>query len=610
MSHILKALGVISLLLFTDKIYAQSLLVETELFEQKGGWVVDTQFFDQMGSSYLLAHGMGKNVDDAYTTVTFPETGEYYLWVRTKDWAPFPKGPGKFQLSIGQILLDSVFGASGQPGWKWYSGGKINIVNKETEIRLKDLTGFEGRCDALFFSKKNVKLPDNLIAEKAFRKLFMSQVLVDEGEYDLVVVGGGVAGIAAAVQAARLNLKVALINNRRMLGGNSSSEIGVPMDGDLYHNKYPKLGRIVREMDNYFTFFDPSKFGKYQDKDNQIVFRGEKIGQYADSIKKYLVANEPNISLFEGMHVNEVIMNEKRVCKVIAVDLGSLKRHSFSGEIFADCTGDATLGLLAGADHAYGRESKHETGEDMAPDIADNLVMGSTNQWHSRKTNEKSDFPIEEWMLQFNADYNFEIYHSYFNWETGFGNMHTVDQAEEIRDHNLRAIYGNWAYIKTHKPEKFAYYTLGDISYVTGKRESYRLIGDIFLKQQDIDRKIVYPDAIVTTTWGIDLHYPDKKNSSYFPKEEFIGYAVHANRNKNIYTFPYRCLYSRNVENLFMAGRNISVSHIALGTVRVQRCTGMMGEVVGLASYLCKKYSCVPRDVYNFYLEELLRLVK
>lgn len=105
-----------------------------------------------------------------------------------------------------------------------------------------------------YFLKKNVKLPDNLIAEKAFRKLFMPQVLVDEGEYDLVVVGGGVAGIAAAVQAARLNLKVALINNRRMLGGNSSSEIGVPMDGDLYHNKYPKLGRIVREMDNYFTF--------------------------------------------------------------------------------------------------------------------------------------------------------------------------------------------------------------------------------------------------------------------------------------------------------------------------------------------------------------------
>lgn len=289
MSHILKALGVISLLLFTDKIYAQSLLVETELFEQKGGWVVDTQFFDQMGSSYLLAHGMGKNVDDAYTTVTFPETGEYYLWVRTKDWAPFPKGPGKFQLSIGQILLDSVFGASGQPGWKWYSGGKINIVNKETEIRLKDLTGFEGRCDALFFSKKNVKLPDNLIAEKAFRKLFMPQVLVDEGEYDLVVVGGGVAGIAAAVQAARLNLKVALINNRRMLGGNSSSEIGVPMDGDLYHNKYPKLGRIVREMDNYFTFFDPSKFGKYQDKDNQIVFRGEKLANMLIPLRNTLL---------------------------------------------------------------------------------------------------------------------------------------------------------------------------------------------------------------------------------------------------------------------------------------------------------------------------------
>ncbi len=574
------------------RLSGQSLLVETELFRDKGGWVVDAQFIDQMGSPYLLAHGLGKPVEDASTNVTFPETGRYHFWVRTKDWAPFPEGPGKFQVWInGKAVGD--FGSSGIPGWRWYRGGAVHIPEKETEIRLKDLTGFEGRCDAIYFSKSgDEKMPENLPALDAFRETHFPVSRHDEGRYDLVVVGGGVAGICAAVQASRLGLKVALINNRPVLGGNSSSEVRVSMDGDVFQNKYPALGRIVREIDNYHAGIG-----------------GQRPELYQDDWRRKVVLNEPNLSLFENMHVRKARKKGDRIVSVTTVNLTTLEEHTFTGDFFADCTGDAGLGLLAGADHRYGRESKSETGERSAPETADDLVMGTSNQWFATKQDSVTAFPVEPWMLQFSEAYHFELTRSVWNWETGFKNFHTVNQAEEVRDHNFRAIYGNWAYLKSARPEKYRNYRLDYLSHVTGKRESYRLMGDLVLNQTDIEQKIEYDDALVTTTWGIDLHYPDKKNSVFFPGNEFVAYADHPFKQKDVYTIPYRCLYSRNVENLFMAGRNISVTHIALGTVRVQRCTGMMGEAVGIAAWFCVKKNCSPRNVYQHYLDELLSFV-
>jgi len=213
-------------------------------------------------------------------------------------------------------------------------------------------------------------------------------------------------------------------------------------------------------------------------------------------------------------------------------------------------------------------------------------------------------------MIQFTSQYHFELYRSRWNWETGFGNFHTVNQAEEIRDHNFRAIYGNWAYLKTYKQEIFNNQELVYLSNIAGKRESYRLMGDVVLTQQDIETNKEFPDAIITTTWGIDLHYPDTVNSRHFPGQEFIACAQHLSKQKTVYTLPYRCLYSRNIDNLFMAGRNISVTHIALGAVRIQRCTGMMGEVVGMASYICNKYNCNPRTVYEKYWNEMISIVE
>ncbi len=569
--------------------------VETELFQKKGGWTHESQFIDEMGSPYLLAHGLGKPVANAETTITFQKTGEYHFWVRTKDWAPTntDAGPGKFQVLINNVPVGGVFGSDKIKHWHWVYGGKVSIKNTQVKLSLQDLTGFAGRCDVICFSQKEIELPDDLKSLETIRKQALKiKEPQYSGHYGLVVIGGGVAGVSAAVQAARLGVKVALIQNRPVLGGNSSSEVRVSMDGSTFRNKYTSLGRIVREMDNYEAGV------------------GGPAYLYRDETKEKMVKNEQNIKLFTNLHVNGVQLQNGKISGVTAMNVLTLEEYSFTGDLFADCTGDATVGRLAGADHRYGRESKAETGESSAPVKEDNLVMGSSNQWRTAMDDTISAFPVQPWMFKLTEDYHFPIVNSQWDWESGFGNLHTVHQAEEIRDLNFCAIYSNWAFLKTYKTEQFGKRRLSEVQHIAGKRESFRLLGDIILTEDDVVKKIAYPDAVVTTTWGIDLHYPHPENSKRFPGMEFIAYAEHKYKQNDVYTFPYRCLYSRNIPNLFMAGRNISVTHIALGTVRVQRCTGMMGEVVGVAAYLCDKNSCSPREVYENYLDDFLELIK
>ena len=182
-----------------------------------------------------------------------------------------------------------------------------------------------------------------------------------------------------------------------------------------------------------------------------------------------------------------------------------------------------------------------------------------------------------------------------------------VTEIEQIRDYGLRVVYGNWAVLKNHPKFKaeFARQRLKWVAYIGGKRESRRLLGDVILRQQDIVEARPFPDASVTTTWTIDLHYPKETLCAC---EAFRSEARHIKIKP--YPIPYRCLYSRNIENLMMAGRNISVTHVALGTVRVMRTTGMMGEVVGMAASLCTKHAATPRGVYEKHLDELKALMQ
>ncbi|WP_138483705.1 FAD-dependent oxidoreductase [Dyadobacter bucti] len=588
-------LRILLLCLLALQVSAQEhVFVETESFADKGGWVIDQQSFSVMHSSYLMAHGMGRPVKDAATTVNFPKKGKYNIWVRTKDWAPFPKGPGKFQLVIDGQAVNKVFGESGSDEWKWYPAGEIDIKNDQVKLALKDLTGFNGRCDAILFTNASKFTPPNKEEELlAFRRkqLNLTSKPAEAGHFDLVVVGGGIAGTCAAISASRMGLKVALIQDRPVLGGNNSSEIRVHLMGDVDKNHYPKLGRIVREMDNG----DPGN-------------GNPDAREYGDARKIAIVKDEKNISLFLNTHVDQVEKEQDIIVAVTGRNIATNQEYRFSGSFFADCTGDGTLGFLAGADFRMGRESKAETGESLASEKADDFTLGTSNLWASLEKDSVSSFPATPWALQFSDEYHIDKGKADWEWETGFGNFNTIYEAEKIRDHNLRAIYGNWSYLKNNKAAKYAKSELAWVAYIGGKRESRRLLGDHILNQMDIQEGKFYPDGAVTATWTIDLHFPDPKNSKYFEGQEFFAGTKHIKVAP--YTIPYRCLYSRNIENLFMAGRNISTTHVAFGSTRVMRTCGMMGEVVGFASYLTKKHKTSPRGVYQDHLDELVTILK
>ena len=293
---------------------------------------------------------------------------------------------------------------------------------------------------------------------------------------------------------------------------------------------------------------------------------------------------------------------------VEGIDVITGKRTVFEAPLFADCTGDACVGALAGADFRMGRESKAETGEDMAPDVADKMTMGASVQWYTKEDAAPSDFPVLPWMIAFNEQNCEHGTRGDWDWETGMM-RDQIAEFERIRDYGMLVAYSNWAFLKSKsaKREKYAKRSFSWVAYVAGKRESRRLLGDHILTQQDVFDFVKYPDGTCCTTWAIDLHYPMPKNVKHYDGEPFRSICTH---NKHYaYPIPYRCLYSRNVANLFMAGRNISVTHVALGTVRVMRTTGMMGEVVGMAARVCKDHGCRPRGVYESHLGDLKALM-
>ncbi|WP_319268472.1 FAD-dependent oxidoreductase [uncultured Draconibacterium sp.] len=571
-----------------------SVFVEAESFSEKGGWVVDQQFMDLMGSAYLMAHGMGVPVDDAKATINVPSTGKYKVFVRTFNWtSPWYKGegPGQFKLIVNGNPVGDVLGNSGTE-WMWQKAGEVNITNKEVALSLHDLTGFNGRIDAIYLTKDDDVPPSDLKALTKFRKkmLDLPKKPKAAGEFDLVVVGGGVAGVAAAISGARLGIKVALIQDRPVLGGNNSSEVRVHLGGRAMVEPNPALGKIVNEI-------GPTKGGNAQPAE-----------YYEDDKKMSMVLAEENITLFASCRAFAVKMKGSRITQVIAKNIETSEELAFSAPLFADCTGDGTIGYLAGADFAMGREGRNEYGEPSAPEVADDMTMGASVQWYSVEGDEASSFPEFEYGVEFNEENSQQVTMGEWTWETGM-NYDQISEFERIRDYGLLVVYSNWSYLKNHSPEKEKYQNrkLDWVAYVAGKRESRRLMGDLILKEQDLTDYVVYPDGSAPTSWTIDLHYPDPENTKHFPENEFKSIAVH--KKIHLYPIPYRCFYSRNVDNLFMAGRNISVTHVALGTVRVMRTTGMMGEVVGMAASIATEHDADPRGVYENYLGELRNLI-
>ena len=566
-------------------VQAQQVLVEAESFDSHGGWKLDTQFIDTMGSPYLLAHGLGRPVDDATTRVTFPETGEYRVFVRTKDWVARWNAegqPGRFQLIIDGTPLEETFGTKGAT-WLWHDGGTVQIDSAKATIAIRDLTGFDGRCDAILFTKSDSPPPTTSdILPKWRRKLLgLKDTPTEMDGYDLVVVGGGYAGMGAAISAARMGCKVALVQNRPVLGGNGSSEVRVWAMGHIRRGKYPRIGEIVEEFCDRAT----KSPGTYE--------------EFEDAKKERIVRAEPNVDLFLNHHAFKVETNNKQIVAVHAFNTKTSEEKRFTGRFFVDCTGHGTVGYLAEADW------------EMTP----NGRMGMSNMWAWDEGEAEAEFPETPWALDLSMeDFPYpRDHHGQWFWESGF-DKDAIGDSEGIRDWNLRAVFGAFNAMKNRDgaaDHKTAFLTW--IAYIGGPRESRRLMGDVILTGDDVVEKREFVDGCVPSTWSIDLHYPKKQYAEKFADNPFISIAEHDRRIDRAYGYPvpYRCFYSRNITNLFMAGRNISVTHKALGTTRVMKTCGMMGEVVGKATSICVLRDCMPRDVYERYwsdMQELLQL--
>ncbi|MCX8035957.1 MAG: FAD-dependent oxidoreductase [Candidatus Sumerlaeia bacterium] len=585
--------------------------LEAEQFADCGGWSNDSQFVAQMGSPYLLATGLGKPVKDAVTKARIPAPGEYRLWVRCKDWYP-DDSPGQFQVIIAGRPSKTTFGKAKTSEWQWTDGGMFNIRSAEVEVRLHDLTGWWGRCDALVLtadpSFRPSDNPDELARQ---RETFggVAREIQQPGPYDVVVVGGGLAGTASAIAAARMGCRTALIQDRPVLGGNASVEINVPPQGDT-----------TREP------LDPGETGIIEEFDP----RGPRHADWSTPMEKVVRAQQ-NLDLFLNTRATGVVMKDKTTIDAVeAIDVRKGTRYRFAGRMFVDATGDGWIGFWAGAEHRHGSEGREEYGESIAAEPS-RQTMGNTIYKMEFRTHDKPvPFTAPAWAYKWTSPDDFDkdpvspirtsgerpknfddltkgrgreprtANAGAFEWWVELGGMYdTIADAEWIRDELFRINIGLWDYAKNYNPktiEENRNRELVWMNYVPGTRESRRLLGDYVLTQKDFEQKTVHPDTVAYCGWGTDIHHP----WGFFAKGNEYYTGFHHKQS-----IPYRSLYSRNISNLLMAGRDISVSHIALGSVRVMRTCCIVGQAAGTAAALACQLYTTPRGLYEKHLNRL-----
>jgi hypothetical protein len=568
-------------------------LIEAESFKNQGGWVVDTLSMENIHSAYLMAHGIGEPVDDAITDFEVLKRGEYYVWALTRDWTAtwdIKDSAGKFSIRIDDRKCENVLGTNGKD-WAWQFAGKVMLnVGKHT-LALHDLTGFNGRCDAIFLTDSaEIPSSERSAIDKMREELNWKEIKESVVVYDLVVVGGRIAGICTALSAYRKGCRVALINDRAILGGCNSSEIRVCMGGQIKHPPYENIGNVVQEIAPIMGHPTIYKEEYFEDMRKLFAFQ--------------IPCGEGVCDVLLNESVFELEQEDNIISSVICTNTLSGEKTRIKGKLFSDCSGDGVLGRLCGAELMYGNEAKSEFNEDLAPSEHKNLVMGHSIRWYSEEQDAECTFPDLDWNLPFDEASYLNCFSGDWEQETGF-TRDMIKEAEYIRDYGLRAIFANWSYQKNHceNKERFAKSKIKWISPLGGKRESYRVKGDYVLTQKDLDEQTDYVDGTAKITWGIDIHYPEPINEEKFG-EAFRSFAYHRN-TPFACPVPYRCLYSKDIDNLFIGGRLVSASHIAFSAIRVMRTLGMLGEVVGIASSICKRHNCFPRNVYQQYLEEL-----
>ncbi len=587
------------------------ILVEAEDFARYGGWVLDSQFEAQMGSPYLLAHGLGQPVADATTVIGVPAAGEYEVWVRAKDWAP-GHHPGRFRLSIDGVTLGTEFGANDQD-WSWQSAGKVALPQGEVALALHDLTGFDGRCDAIYFSADG-REPPNAVddASRAWRRALrgLPDQPVEAGDFDVVVVGGGVAGCAAALTAARLGQRVALIHDRPVLGGNASKEIGLMPRG--------AQGKLLLEL-------------AQRTPDGDLAALS-------------LLQAEPTATVFLEHRIIAAAREGDRIVSVDAVQAKGGVERRFRGRMFIDTSGVAMLGVLAGAETLFGREARSDYDEPYAPEVADHMHHGNTLFFRTRMADHPAPFPDVPWATEVSKDYanlsgqltrpglengpgpaaganpdttTFQFtadpsqawmmqFPATHYWEYGQW-LDPYTSGELVRDYLMRALYGTFSNVKTMDPEAYANLEFEWMAFVAAQGEFRRYRGDHVLTENDIRNHTRYNDMLVSNDGFFCIHCawnPGEGKYDFRLKDWIMDV-----RDQRPYGIPFRCLYSANIENLLMAGKHISVTHVAGSSVKLMGNGAQHGVAVAAAAFLCNEYGATPRGLYDSRLDELIGLV-
>lgn len=403
---------------------------------------------------------------------------------------------------------------------------------------------------------------------------------------DLVITGGGLSGTCAAITAARQGLKVVLVQDRPVLGGNASSEVRLWILGATSHmgnnNRWSREGGVIDELLVENMYQNP--------EGNPIIL---------DMILLDKVVQEPNITLLLNTAVYELEKADPDTIRSLkAFCSQNSTTYHLEAPLFCDASGDGIVGFLAGAAFRMGAEAREAFDEPMAPDADYGELLGHSLYFYSKDTGKPVKFTAPSFAINVSKEIprfrNFKAneHGCQLWWVEHGGRLDTVHDTERIKWELWRVVYGIWDYIKNSgKFPEAETMTLEWVGMIPGKRESRRFEGDYMLSQRDLIEQRTHPDAVAYGGWSIDLHPADGVFSERQPCNQW--------HSKGVFQIPYRCLYSRNIKNLFFAGRIISVSHVAFGATRVMATSAYVGQAVAVAAALCKRQGVLPRALYE-----------
>ncbi len=417
-------------------------------------------------------------------------------------------------------------------------------------------------------------------------------------KYDVVIIGAGMAGVCAALAASRNGCRTLLVQDRPIPGGNAGSEIGVKIQGadELGHYRYARETGLLNEIfERNSTFPNP--------------FQSPSV---LSLVLWEMLRTEPLLTVKYNCRASNPCMNGKHLQTVTLRQDTTEKEMIVQGDIFIDCSGDGGIAAAAGVPFMLGREDKKRFGETLASEQTDCFTMGSTIYFKIRDAGRPIPFQPPAWVPRFYSDNDLpgalsDCPHSLsaltgssggYWWIEYGGEMDPLADAEVVRDKLFGYVMGVWDHIKNHGDHGADNYVLESIGCVPGRRESRRLLGEYVLTQKDVENCRIFTDAIAYGGWHIDLHNP--KGIAAAPERYWHGRLLPGR-----YTIPFRCLFSTKIPNLMFAGRNISASHVALGSTRVMATCALIGQAAGTAAALCKKYGCDVPQISAEHIEEL-----